>query len=117
MIPAGQLDRRITILKPGSFGDDGYGNDVPSWDDYRTVWARVTQPLGREVVASGRVGEQSTATVLLRDSTEIRAVTTKDAVRYAGEVWNIRSGPVPLVKYHGFVELLIERGVAVGGAE
>lgn len=111
----GELKDRVTFLKAAT-SDDGYGNDVPSWSSYTTVWARVMQPLGRELVNGGRVGEVATATVLVRRSTEIRAVTAADAIRFGGETWNIRSGPVPVLKAPGFVEFLVERGVPAGGA-
>jgi SPP1 family predicted phage head-tail adaptor len=116
LIVAGDLRERVAFLK-ATLSDDGYGNETPAWADYRTVWARVQQPLGREVVASGRLGEQATATVLVRDSSDMRAVTPGDALRFAGVVWNIRSGPVPMIKHRGFLEFLVERGVPVAGAE
>ena len=85
MTGAGELTDRVTFLKAAR-ADDGYGNEVQSWAEHRTVWARVTQPLGREVVASGRVGEEATATVRVRGSAAIRAVTPADALRFAGAV-------------------------------
>ena len=115
MTGAGELTDRVTFLKAEA-ADDGYGNEVRSWTDYRTVWARVIEPLGREVVASGRVGEEATATVRVRGSAAIRAVTPADVLRFSGHIWNIKSGPVPVLRARDFVEFLVERGVPTGVA-
>lgn len=112
MIGAGRMRHRLTFRRR-NLVPDSYGNSVGTLVDLVTVWGELMQARGRETLEAGRVGEVVSAVLIVRDSPEIRAVLTSDTLRHAGVDWNIRSGPIPLLKQRGFVEFALERGVAI----
>jgi SPP1 family predicted phage head-tail adaptor len=87
------------------------GNERGSFAPLFTVWAEVMQSLGREVLAAGRLAEQSTARIKVYRSPDTQGLTTEDAVQCRGQFWNIRS-IVELETDRNRLEILIERGVA-----
>lgn len=112
MIGAGRLRHRVTFRRRDAV-PDGYGNSVGALVDLVTVWGELMQARGRETLEAGRVGEVVAAVLTVRDSPEIRAILPSDTLHHAGVDWNIRSGPIPLLKERGFVEFALERGVAI----
>lgn len=52
---AGDMDRRITILRYELGGDDGYGNQYPIYVPTEVVWAEVKQESGREFFAAATI--------------------------------------------------------------
>lgn len=111
MIGAGRLDRRVTFCQRVT-ADDGYGNETGAWSDAFTVWAEVLVTLGRETLASGRLQSAQTATVHVRASSQTRTLTAAHAVRIDGVLWQVRS-VIPLARDRGFLQLLVEGGVAL----
>ena len=84
----GFLDRRI-IIQSASRTADVYGQTVPSWATYVTVWAA----LDNESASSAVLEEQETSTNRVtwrvRSSTQTRAVTPKYRISYGGDIYNI----------------------------
>lgn len=107
---AGRM-RDIVTFRRKTGTKDAYGNTVQTWVDLFTESAEVMETLGREVVASGRLGEQATARMKVYRSPRTEALTSADAVFCRGEIWNIRSR-ARLESDLNRLELLIERGVA-----
>lgn len=112
MIGAGRLRHRVTFLRR-VVTDDGYGNQIGPLVALFTVWGELMQARGREVVEAGRLGEVAGGVLTVRRSAAIMGLTPGDTVRCDGQDWNIRSGPIPLLKDRGFVEFALERGVAI----
>lgn len=67
MIPVeiGDLRHRITIQKPTT-GINENGFEVETWDDYRTVWAAVSNLHGREYFAAAAVQAENTVKFTVR---------------------------------------------------
>lgn len=112
MIRAGDLKHRVTFCRR-VMAPDGYGNQVGALADLFTVWAQVMEARGREVLEAGRLGEIAGAVLTVRQSSQVLALLPSDTVKFRGHLWNIRSGPIDLVKMPGFLEFALERGVAI----
>lgn len=112
MIGAGDLKHRVTFCRRAQV-PDGYGNMVGALSDLFTVWAQVMEARGREALDAGRVGETAGAVLTVRASQQVMGILPSDTVRFRGHLWNIRSGPIELVKAPGFLEFALERGVAI----
>lgn len=112
MIGAGRLRNRVSFLRR-SLADDGYGNQTGALVALFTVWGELMEARGREALEAGRLGEVAGAVLIVRKSTAIVGILATDTVQCEGRSWNIRSGPIPLIRDRGFVEFALERGVAI----
>lgn len=112
MIGAGRLRHRVRFLRR-NVAADGYGNETGALELVCEVWGEMMQARGRETLEAGRLGEVVGAVLTVRDSPAMRAILASDTVRHEGVDWNIRSGPIPLLKARGFLEFGLERGVAI----
>lgn len=65
MFAAGRLNQRITIQQPAA-SQDAYGEMVPSWTTFATVWAEVKPVLGSEAVVNGMTLAQAPVKVRIR---------------------------------------------------
>ena len=84
---AGDLDRRITILRYELAGDDGYGNPFETYVPTEEVWAEVKQESGREFFAQATIQSERKVVFRLRwIDPEIRVY---DRVLYAGREHDI----------------------------
>ncbi|WP_374374500.1 phage head closure protein [Dongia sp.] len=89
MIKAGELDRRVTLLRP-VIGRDGAGGPVTSWQNAGRVWAKVKDISGREYFAAAQVNAEITTTFLIR----YRADITPDMrIRYRDRDYDIVAVP------------------------
>lgn len=79
MIPAGQLDKRITLQSP-TISYDSYNEPITTYNDIATVWARIRYKKGREIFQ----GRQT-----------IAEMPVEIAIRYRADVistWRIKYG-------------------------
>lgn len=84
---AGDMDRRITILRYELAGDDGFGNPVETYVPTEDVWAEAKQESGREFFAYGGINSERKVVFKLRwIEPEVRVY---DRVLYAGREHNI----------------------------
>jgi len=84
---AGDMDRRITILRYELAGDDGWGNPVETYVPTEEVWAEAKQESGREFFAAASI--QSERKVVFRLRWIDPEVRVYDRVLYAGREHNI----------------------------
>ena len=84
---AGDMDRRITILRYELAGDDGWGNPIETYVPTEEVWAEVRQESGREFFAAAAIQSERKVVFKLRwIEPEVRVY---DRVLYAGREHNI----------------------------
>lgn len=89
MIKAGELDRRITIRRPGAPIDDGMQTLPGPLEDYTTCSAKWTPARGRETFEN--LGREAYAggTFLIRRNPTTLAIKETDKVSYHGRSWDI----------------------------
>ena len=113
MMDVGKLDYLVVFEQPGDVTDD-YGNLTGGWVNPVTADAAFMFLRGGETVQASRLAGRQPIVVTVHDTSQTRAVNTSWRLRNArtGEIYNIRSGPVP-TDNHQFVEFTVESGVAV----
>lgn len=110
---AGDMDQRFTIQRYIGV-DDGYGNIVGSWVDQFTVLGSVQFMRGSETVIAARLSARQPAIMTIRNGDQARSILPSDRAKNArtGEVFNIREQPREARDNSGYIEALIEAGVA-----
>lgn len=86
---AGDLDRRITILRDVGAATSAYNEHVENFQDLVTLSARRRDVSDGEAYRSAEVGAQLTARFLVRWSTVTESITPLDRIRFRGKVYNI----------------------------
>ena len=84
----GFLDRRI-VIQSASRTADVYGQTVPSWSTYVTVWAALDNKSASSAVLEEQETSTNRVTWRVRSSTQTRAVTPKYRISYGGDIYNI----------------------------
>lgn len=94
--------------------DDGYGNQVGSWQVLFIAWGGIRFMRGSEPVVAARLNARQPAILTIRNSEQARSIKASDRAVNArtGEVFNIRELPREARENRGFVEMLVEAGVA-----
>lgn len=110
---AGGLDQSITIQRYIGV-DDGYGNIIGTWVDQFTVWAGIQFMRGSETVIAARLSARQPAIMTVRNSAQARGILPSDRAKNAhtGELFNIREQPRESRDHRGYLEMMIEAGVA-----
>jgi SPP1 family predicted phage head-tail adaptor len=86
-IGLGRLRHRVTIQQQSST-QDGYGEQVNTWNDLITVWASVEPLKGREHFAAQQVKTETTTRIKMR----YRAgIVSKMRVAYGSKTYDIMS--------------------------
>ncbi len=119
---AGDLVHRVAFAtrKPES---DGYGNTEGAFVDRYPVWAALIPKVGGEAVQAARLSGVQPYNLTVRDSPEMRQVTTDWRARHladcpcgrsANELYNIRSGPIDPFQTRQWLEMTVDAGGASG---
>jgi len=108
---AGQLRDRIAFKSP-SYSNDGMGGGAVTWATQFTVWGSLTPERGREQLEAGRLQSAVAGVVKVRSSTAARTITAEWICTIDGVDYNIRSITNP-DRHDRYLELLVERGVAI----
>jgi len=87
---AGRLNQRVTF-QSRSLVTDEFGNEQNIWADVATVWARVEPIIGREFFAALQTTTAITTRVVVRYSSQVSGVTTKDRIQHGLNVYDIQS--------------------------
>lgn len=113
MAGAGNLRERFTIRRRRQ-QDDGHGNTEGPWEDQFTVWAGILYNRGDEGVLAARLTARQPAIMTVRNSAQARGILPSDRAVDArtGEIYNIREKPRVSRDNRGFLEFLVEAGVA-----
>ena len=89
MIEAGELDRRIVILRATVMQDPGSGENVETWATLATVSASWRRASAREQLAAAEQAATVTDVFIVRWSTVTGAITPMDRVVYQGREYNL----------------------------
>lgn len=111
-MPAIARLRKRVIFQRESRTADGAGGYSLGWTTLCTVWGQNAPEKGRERVAAGRIESDLSGVLVVRSSSETRAVTTSDKVLIDNVAHNIRSISNPDQR-NRFLEMVVERGVSV----
>lgn len=111
---AGNLNKRFAFSKRIEV-NDGYGNLRGDWQEQFIIWVGKRYLVGGEGVFAQRLSGHQPIIVTLRISTLTRQIETHWMCRdvISSETFNIRS-ITPATDREGFIDLLIESGVAEG---
>jgi head-tail adaptor len=112
MMDIGKMDYLVIFEEP-NVSDDGYGNTTDGWTNPVAADAAFRFLRGGETVQAARLSGRQPIVVTVHHNSLTRAVTTDWRMKNArtGEIFNIRSGPVPTDNYQ-FIEFTVEGGVA-----
>lgn len=111
MSGAGPKRKRVAFQRLDTTADT-YGNPTSgTWATFLTVWGRLREVGGREMVAGAGLEAAMMATVTVRSSTLTRAVTAADRMLIDSVEWNIRSIRNP-DEQGGEIEFTCQREVA-----
>lgn len=80
----GRLDRRITIQQPVYTTNDHNEDEITSWETVTTVWARVEQRQGSEVIDADRLTYYETTifTIRYRTGLNVRMRVILDSIPF-----------------------------------
>lgn len=85
---AGALDRRVT-LRRATVTVNGYGEEIPTWDDLATVWASKDDVRDAERVQAAAVGAIVTTRFQIRWSATTAGLTNKDQLICEGRLYQV----------------------------
>lgn len=88
MLDIGRLRHRITFLKPSSAVINSFGEKVPVYEDYRTVWGAVEPKTGREYDEAQKLRAETTYNILVR---YLPGITADMKIRYKEQEFDIIS--------------------------
>lgn len=89
MIRAGDLDRRIKLMRLVRDGQDAFGTPVEIWDEIGTVWASWRRATARETLAASEIGASVSDIFEIRYSSTVRDLNPKDRLEYHGRTYDI----------------------------
>ncbi|MCV3209607.1 head-tail adaptor protein [Mesorhizobium sp. YC-39] len=88
----GKLDRRVTVQRFTTVRNE-FNEDVPTWADLATVWARkedASDVVRTEILSGGQVGSFLLSHFAIRSSTLAKTITPVDRLVYRG-TWSIKA--------------------------
>lgn len=106
-IDPGELTERVT-LQSRTVTKDAYGQDVITWTDIATVWARVRALRGREFFAAAAVQQEQSIKAVIRQRTDVDATCR---LVWQGRPHDI-TGAIPLGRQ--WTEIVALQGVKDG---
>ena len=65
MVNAGEINKRITI-KTQVLTQNSYGEEIITWSNFCTVWAKITSSSGKEFYAVQKLNPETTALFKIR---------------------------------------------------
>lgn len=110
---AGKLTERVSLFQRGEL-DDGYGNTQSGWELQFIAAAAYIHMRGGEAVIAARLENRHPQVIRIRSSAAARAVTADWKVTDArtGVEYAVRDVTHDVGR--DYIDLLCERGVAVG---
>jgi SPP1 family predicted phage head-tail adaptor len=110
MIKAGEFDQRIT-LQSKSVTRNAIGEEVVTWGDVATIWAKVMPLRGNAFYAANQQQHSIDARLLIRDRA---GITTDMRLQWAGRPYDIVNAIPGTGPYLGTIELAAVNGVRDG---
>lgn len=113
MARLGDLIESFTIQRH-SGTDDGRGNVTGPWTDRFSTPAAILFNRGGEGVLAARLTARQPAILTIPNTSDARGILPSDRAvnSRTGEVFNIRERPRESRNSRGFLEMLVEAGVA-----
>lgn len=102
---AGDLDRRVTILRYSLEGDDGFGNPVPVYTPSETLWVKRSDLSDSERVAAYGIVASIVSRFIVRSSDAARTIGPADRLDHDGKEWNITGIKETKDGRHQFLEI------------
>jgi SPP1 family predicted phage head-tail adaptor len=103
-ITAQDLDRRITIQR-ATVTQNELNEDVKTWADLATIWARRRDVSDGEKEAAGQVGASLMTRFMIRSSSQTRDIKPTDQIIHDDREWNIRGIKEANEGRHRFIEI------------
>ena len=91
---AGLLRHRVE-LQSSTMDPNDFGEPVPTWTTYATVWGRVSALRGEERWAAQQLSGKVTHEVEVRWSSDVAGVKSEHRIRHAGRTLRIEGPHVP----------------------
>lgn len=110
-VHASQLDRRITLQRASKVLN-AFNEEISTWQDLSTVWARrrdASDSQKIELLAAGQVGSFRVSRFTVRSSILIRSITPVDRILHDGVVWQINGVKELDEGRHRFIEITASR--------
>ncbi|WP_292077565.1 MULTISPECIES: phage head closure protein [Brevundimonas] len=85
---AGELDRRVTLQRAVITRDD-YNNEVSTWGDLASVWAKYEPVSDGEKFRAGERASEIGARFTIRYSSQVSDLTPKDQLVFSGRTYAI----------------------------
>nr|DAL96910.1 MAG TPA: Putative head tail adaptor [Caudoviricetes sp.] len=105
----GDLDKRITLQKCITTTNES-GFEVETWEDYKTIWAAVSNLHGREYFAAAAVQAENTVKFTIR---YLQGLDTTMRILFQGKQYNITS--IDNIKYQNrYIEIKAQEVVGSG---
>lgn len=86
---AGQLDRRITILR-ATVAADGFNEQVQTWEEIATVWAHAAPVQDAERQRAGETLASKSYRFTIRYSSDVSDVDPRDRVTFDGRAYDVQ---------------------------
>lgn len=102
MIPAGKLDRRVTILR-GSKSKDALNADILVWTAFASVFAMVMPVNDAERLRAGETLGLKSSRITVRYSKTMATVDHRDRLQFDGRLYDING--VKEVGRREFIEI------------
>lgn len=103
MVNAGNLNKRITFLKP-EFSEDDMRQDRIGWKPYKTVWATVKPFKSSEVNFMGKLNPNVTHRIYVRYRNDI---TSDMRINYHDRIFEIEGPPIDIDERHELLEMQV----------
>lgn len=87
---AGLLDRRVTFFRRSNTRNE-YGEAVQGYTEIGRRFANVRYKTGKEVEASGQIGEMRTTIITVRKDSLTSTVTAADIINFESTQYEIKS--------------------------
>lgn len=106
LIRAGQLDRRVTIMRQGPSAHDGYQNLPGPRAPIGTRWASVKPAIGRETVEHYQREGRQPLSIWLRYDALTATIRPTDTIEFGGDRYELVAPAVEVGRREG-IELLV----------
>lgn len=103
---AGTLNKRARFETQVTVPDGGGGSSV-SWQEYVTVWARLSPERAREKIQQGRIADASAGVLRVRSSSATRLIDGTYRVVVDDVTYNIR-GAVNPDQRNDMIEMIVD---------
>jgi len=112
MMRAGLLNRRLAVDQPVMEQQDN-GEQVNTFEEFATVWARISPVRGREALINGANVADLDTKILVRRSPQLDTVTAEWRLRYKTTIYDIVSIAHAKIGFRQ-IEFLCKSGVNDG---